>query len=749
MVRTLVIFIFAVVAAATIHASPVQARTAAAKLGCPSASYLLSSGTLVDPADPRAVIVLGGDQVSIRRRCPAVPLRVKKRKDGWLLAAVWPRCDGVRGKARLRARLDQSCAGLSGRLVARRARLREAFVARRATCADGVIEADDAGSCQVQGNRVVGLRFAGVPVPGGASVVSAYVQFQSATAGRDPASFEVAGEASDAALPFTAGAHDVSARPRTMATVAWSPGGWTGSSEAGPEQRTPDLAAIVQEIVDRPGWTAGSSLALLVTGSGSRVVTAYDGETTGAAVLHVSYDVGAAQAESTASSASTVATTSTTSTLTASTTVTASTGSTTITAAVPRASVTTTPAAVIALDVRVRASDDDAEETASGSVNRTSTALELGVKDGAARIVGIRFVGVDIPAHAAIVAASVQFAVGEAITRVTVLTIEGEQSDSASPFASAAHDLSLRSRTAAAVSWSPDPWRTVGAAGPGQRTPDLARVLQEIVDRPGWVPGGAVALLVSGTGLRVAKAYDRDPEAAPLLHVEYAPASPPTTLETSSTTTTSATVTTTSATATTTSATATVTTTSTTATVTTTSITATVTTTSVTVESTSTSTSSPPTSVTSSTLPVARSIEVRVAASADDAEEDGTGAVVVTGAALGLGTAPVAPVSFDQSVRPILTARCATPTCHGGAHPQQQLPLGEETAYEHLVGVPSLECPADKLVTPGSPDASYLVKKLEGAGPCFGGIRMPPGSPLPASDVATIRNWIAQGALDE
>ena len=59
------------------------------------------------------------------------------------------------------------------------------------------------------------------------------------------------------------------------------------------------------------------------------------------------------------------------------------------------------------------------------------------------------------------------------------------------------------------------------AAGPEQRTPDLAAVLQEIVDHPGWAAGNALAILITGSGERVAESYNGLPAAAPLLHVEY------------------------------------------------------------------------------------------------------------------------------------------------------------------------------------------------------------------------------------
>jgi PKD repeat protein len=65
------------------------------------------------------------------------------------------------------------------------------------------------------------------------------------------------------------------------------------------------------------------------------------------------------------------------------------------------------------------------------------------------------------------------------------------------------------------------PW-TAGEAGANQRTPDLAAVIQEIVNRSGWASGNALAIIVTGTGHRTAWSYNGNASLAPLLHVEYA-----------------------------------------------------------------------------------------------------------------------------------------------------------------------------------------------------------------------------------
>jgi hypothetical protein len=172
------------------------------------------------------------------------------------------------------------------------------------------------------------------------------------------------------------------------------------------------------------------------------------------------------------------------------------------------------------LEVRIAASSDDAEEKSSGSVSLASSDLEL-VYDGSNQTVGMRFVGVSIPQGATIVNAYVQFLVNEVVSTATALTIQGQAIDNAPQFVATTGNISSRTRTAASVPWSPVVWPVVGAAGPDQRTPDLTRIIQEIVNRTGWSAGNSLVIIIAGTGERVAEAYDRQTGGAPLLHVEY------------------------------------------------------------------------------------------------------------------------------------------------------------------------------------------------------------------------------------
>ena len=54
-----------------------------------------------------------------------------------------------------------------------------------------------------------------------------------------------------------------------------------------------------------------------------------------------------------------------------------------------------------------------------------------------------------------------------------------------------------------------------------ERTPDLSPLIQEIVNRQGWEFGNSLAIIVTGTGARVAESHEGDAPGAPLLHVEF------------------------------------------------------------------------------------------------------------------------------------------------------------------------------------------------------------------------------------
>jgi hypothetical protein len=183
-------------------------------------------------------------------------------------------------------------------------------------------------------------------------------------------------------------------------------------------------------------------------------------------------------------------------------------------------SVTVRPAGNSVLDAPVAASTDDAEENGStGQIARAGSDLELVVDAGSAQTVGLRFAGLAVPRNATITNAYLQFTVDEVTTAAASLTVRGQAADNVPTFDSTQFGISGRPRTTASAAWNPPGWSSVGQAGANQRTSNLAPVVQQIVNRSGWTSGNALALIITGTGVRTAESFDSG--SPPVLHVEF------------------------------------------------------------------------------------------------------------------------------------------------------------------------------------------------------------------------------------
>ena len=425
-------------------------------------------------------------------------------------------------------------------------------------------------------NQTVGLRFANVAIAAGVTITTAYLQFEADEVQSEATNLLVQAQAADNPGPFTSTTGNVSSRARTAASVFWMPPAWTLAGEVGPGQRTPDLKSVIQQVVSRPGWASGNALAIIITGTGHRTARAYEGKAASAALLHVEFDGGGPPAGNTApvvdagpnqtitlpaaallsgaasddglpnppgavtptwtaangpgpvtfqnpNALSTQATFTT-----AGTYLLRLTGSDGALSATDSVQVTVQPAlppGAATVERRIATGGDDAEENASSRVAVNGGDLEL-VYDKGNQWVGLRFTNLMVPRGATVTRAYLQFAADETQSEVTTLTIQAQAVDNAATFTTATGNVSTRPRTATSASWSPPAWAVVGEAAANQRTPDLAAVVQEIVSRPGWASGNALAIIITGTGHRTAESYEGKAAAAPLLHLEYTSGGP-------------------------------------------------------------------------------------------------------------------------------------------------------------------------------------------------------------------------------
>ena len=367
----------------------------------------------------------------------------------------------------------------------------------------------------------IGMRFTGLNIPVGAVITNAWMQFQTDETSSITTQLTIRAQAADNPQDFSSVSGNISSRTRTNNEVDWNVAPWPTANEAGPAQRSPGLASVIQEVVSRPGWQSGQAMVMIIGGSGKRTAESFNGNAAAAPLLHIEYSTdGELPTDSDGDGVPDA------------TDVFPNDPLEWVDAdgdgvgdnrdAFPNDSTRWLPGGAQAIDVRVSTSTDDAEEKPSGAISLSSSDLELTTDGSQVQLVGMRFTGLNIPAGVLVTDAWIQFQADETSSVTTQLTIRAQAADDAAGFSSVSGSISSRTRTNSGVAWNVAPWPTKDEAGPAQRSPGLAAVIQEVVSRPGWQPGQAMVVIIGGAGKRTAESFNGNASAAPLLHVEYA-----------------------------------------------------------------------------------------------------------------------------------------------------------------------------------------------------------------------------------
>ena len=165
----------------------------------------------------------------------------------------------------------------------------------------------------------------------------------------------------------------------------------------------------------------------------------------------------------------------------------------------------------VVLEIRVATSNDDAEEQPDGRILLTSGSLELTYAESN-QIIGQRFTEVNIPQGTSITNAYIQFTARErSSSKESLLIIQAEDTANALPFLRKNGNITSRPTTKTTISWKPEQWLARKEVSLAQRTPNIAPIIQEIIDRPDWSEGNALLILIKGEGKRVAKSFDSEP----------------------------------------------------------------------------------------------------------------------------------------------------------------------------------------------------------------------------------------------
>lgn len=157
--------------------------------------------------------------------------------------------------------------------------------------------------------------------------------------------------------------------------------------------------------------------------------------------------------------------------------------------------------------------DDDAEESADGGVNLTSSRLEIGEKSGPQQV-AIRFENAPFSPEMTLKSAHLQLVCHTPGDKPTTWTIRAELSPTAERPKTTKHHLSQRALTKASVTWQPPAWEKEGDADAAQRSPDLSALIQEVIAQPDWQPGNPILFVLTGTGQRIAKPFRSKSEEA-------------------------------------------------------------------------------------------------------------------------------------------------------------------------------------------------------------------------------------------
>ncbi len=176
---------------------------------------------------------------------------------------------------------------------------------RIATAADDIEEvisdgSMDGGSSDIEipfesvgGNdQIAGFRFQ-VPIAKGATVTKAWLEFEcdETKGGTEPVNVLIEGQLVPDAPAITTAARNLSGRsPWTTAKVKCPLPTWNAADV---KIQTADISSIINEIISQDGWVSGNYILLTVRddksnpSKGTRGAEAYEGESNGAALLHI------------------------------------------------------------------------------------------------------------------------------------------------------------------------------------------------------------------------------------------------------------------------------------------------------------------------------------------------------------------------------------------------------------------------------------------------------------------------------
>ena len=425
------------------------------------------------------------------------------------------------------------------------------------------------------GEKMVGMIFSGAALPQGTTIESAYLQMVSSGNYTSTTSLTIYGEDVDDPNAYSGVTNDISGRTTTTASESWTMPYW---SAANITYTSPDISSIIQEIVDRSGWTSDNDINIITSqDGGKRSAISYNSSSSDAPRLFIQYnDASLADRYLTFVDESTLPAGSSLTTDNIETASFTSGGNSdpnnnfgvyqdpttynTISGTVfydsdangsyNGSDVGENNITVCLFDditgngsydadvdellqvVKTDGSGDYSFQEAYSSTVQREFYISQGTDDADGSTVtttstdldlgdynnAIRFQNIGIPQGATITEAYLEFQAEENTTGSYSTVIEGVDQNDASTFSSG-QNLSSLARTSASTTWSgSDAWSINDA----KTTPSILSIVQEIVNRAAWNEGNSMAFILNqGSGHRAAHSFESNPARAPKLVVSY------------------------------------------------------------------------------------------------------------------------------------------------------------------------------------------------------------------------------------
>lgn len=330
--------------------------------------------------------------------------------------------------------------------------------------------------------QTTALRFENVHVPPGAEITSAKLVFEADKATIGDVELEISAEDVSSSPPLTGEFNDIGDRTLTKQRVNWNVEPWDIPNV---EYDSPEIIDIIEAITHSPEWCGGNPLTILInklSGTDSRHAVSFDQNQVAAPRLEITYSPENVTTGAYCSNATLVESISST-------------------------------------------SNDAVQDMDTSIVDSASASLDTLSASGSDQVIGLRFIGIDIPQNAAIVSAELELTHEKEITAADVQAYEVKLVSAINgPVFSNSDAGKIVSNERPTYPASVTASVTPGPAQTSVFKVDIATMLREKLADPEWVPGKHLVLTVDGLNNNISNSFysiESSEVLAPRLNIYY------------------------------------------------------------------------------------------------------------------------------------------------------------------------------------------------------------------------------------